>query len=85
MREAKVWNTLDHPSVTRFIGVCYEDEFEGHRIPRQMSEFYERRTLKDNPVHIQSGRQILKLVGICFIRHCAHSMMSGKLRQFFLD
>lgn len=62
VREAKVWSTLNHPNVARFIGVCYQDEIGGHRIPRLVSEFYERRTLKDNLVHIQSDRQRLKLL-----------------------
>ncbi|KAG2137360.1 kinase-like domain-containing protein [Suillus cothurnatus] len=26
LREAKVWSTLNHPNVARFIGVCYEQE-----------------------------------------------------------
>lgn len=53
----KVWSTLDHPNVTLFLGVCYEDEIGGHRISRIVSEFNEGRTLKDNLIHIQNDRQ----------------------------
>ncbi|KAG1746358.1 kinase-like domain-containing protein [Suillus lakei] len=67
-REAKVWSTLNHPNVARFIGVCYHQERGGYCTPRLVSVFYERRTLKDNLVNIQNDHQRLKLL---------HQFLSG--------
>ncbi|KAG2048049.1 kinase-like protein [Suillus hirtellus] len=46
-REAKIWSTLDHPNVARFIGVYYEQDTQRSRIPRLVSTFYRNGTLKD--------------------------------------
>lgn len=62
LREAKVWSTLNHPNVARFIGVYYQEEMGGYCIPRLVSVFYERKTLKDNLPYIQSDHQRLKLL-----------------------
>jgi serine/threonine protein kinase len=83
LREAKVWSTLNHPNVARFIGVCYQDQIGGYRIPRLVSVFYERRTLKDNLVHIQSDHQRLKLLrqffsGLAYLHR--HNVIHGDLK-----
>ncbi|KAG2132291.1 kinase-like domain-containing protein [Suillus bovinus] len=62
LREAKVWSTLNHPNVARFIGVCYQEGMGGNRIPRLVSVFYEGRTLKENLAHIHGDHQRLKLL-----------------------
>ncbi|KAG1782024.1 kinase-like domain-containing protein [Suillus placidus] len=62
LREAKVWSTLNHPNVARFIGVYYQGEMGGYRTPRLVSVFYEKRTLKDNLGYFQNQRQRLKLL-----------------------
>lgn len=62
LREAKVWSTLNHPNVARFIGVCYQEEMGGYRTPRLVSVFYERGTLKDNLGYFQNEWQRLKLL-----------------------
>jgi serine/threonine protein kinase len=61
LREAKVWSTLNHPNVARFIGVCYEQE-RGEYIARLVSMFYERGTLKDNLGYIQNDQQRVRLL-----------------------
>ncbi|KAG1878875.1 kinase-like domain-containing protein [Suillus subluteus] len=62
LREAKVWSTLNHPNVARFIGVCYQQESGGYCIPLLVSVFYERKTLKDNLGYIQNDHQRLRLL-----------------------
>lgn len=73
-REAKLWSTLNHPNVARFIGVWYYQEPGGYCTPRIISVFYERRTLKDNLGYIQSDHQRLKLLrqflsGLAYLHH----------------
>ncbi|KAG1788670.1 kinase-like domain-containing protein [Suillus plorans] len=57
LREAKIWSTLDHPNVARFIGVYYEQHTQRYRIPRLVSTFYRNRTLKDRLVHIHNNHE----------------------------
>ncbi|KAG1802932.1 kinase-like domain-containing protein [Suillus plorans] len=57
LREAKVWSTLNHPNVARFIGVYYQD-VRGYPIPRLVSMFYKNRTLKDCLVHIHNDQRL---------------------------
>ncbi|KAG2104031.1 kinase-like domain-containing protein [Suillus discolor] len=57
LREAKVWSTLNHPNVARFIGVYYQD-IRGYPIPRLVSMFYKNRTLKDCLVHIHNDHRL---------------------------
>ncbi|KAG1903386.1 kinase-like domain-containing protein [Suillus fuscotomentosus] len=57
LREAKLWSTLNHPNVARFIGVYYQD-VRGYSIPRLVSVFYKNRTLKDCLVHMHNDQRL---------------------------
>ncbi|KAG2055496.1 kinase-like protein [Suillus hirtellus] len=57
LREARLWSTLNHPNVARFIGVYYQD-VRGYSIPRLVSVFYKNRTLKDCLVHMHNGQRL---------------------------
>ncbi|KAG2102838.1 kinase-like domain-containing protein [Suillus discolor] len=60
LREAKVWSTLVHPNVARFIGVYYVQDTQGVPIPRLVSVFYRNRTLKDYLVNNPNNRESLR-------------------------
>lgn len=61
-REAKIWSTLDHPNVARFIGVYYEQDTQRNGIPRLVSTFYRNGTLKDRLVHYHNSQERRQLL-----------------------